>query len=33
LMTIGKSFFIGLSYLTLLIFVTASVAIASFVLL
>jgi hypothetical protein len=33
LMTIGKSFFIGLSYLTLLIVVTASVAIASFVLL
>jgi hypothetical protein len=33
LMTIGKSFFIGFSYLTLLIFVTASVAIASFVLL
>ena len=32
-MTIGKSVFIGLSYLTLLTFVTASVAIASFVLL
>ena len=33
LMTIGKSVFIGFSYLTLLTFVTASVAIASFVLL
>lgn len=32
-MTVGKSVFIGLSYLTLLTFVTASVAIASFVLL